>query len=117
MKRIFLTLILTLTFASISPTVSAELQTHGKQAEKQPQIPLYAKWGTLAVKETSKKYPNANIIDYLHVGRKVISSSTIQETFKLWLRQGNREFGVIVRITFDATTEQVHSITFEETKR
>ena len=35
----------------------------------QKPIPSYAKWGRLAMKETKKRYPNADIIDYLHIGR------------------------------------------------
>ena len=34
-------------------------------AHTQQEIPAYAKWGKLAVKETQSKYPIANIIDYL----------------------------------------------------
>ena len=32
--------------------------------------PPYAKWGKLAVEKTKEKYPKAEIIDYLHIGRK-----------------------------------------------
>ena len=37
-------------------------------AYAQPEIPAYAKWGRLAVKEVESKYPNARIIDYFHEG-------------------------------------------------
>ena len=32
--------------------------------------PPYAKWGKLAVEKTKEQYPKAEIIDYLHIGRK-----------------------------------------------
>ncbi|MFC4769773.1 YqzG/YhdC family protein [Effusibacillus consociatus] len=79
--------------------------------------PPYAKWGRLAMAETMKKYPGASIVDYLHVGRSKKSPTTSEETFKLWLRKGTREWGVYVRILFETSTERLISITFEETTR
>ncbi len=77
----------------------------------------YAKWGRLAMQETQKKYPAASIVDYLHVGRKTISQNTAEETFKFWLRQNQREWGVYVRIQFEPATEKLLSVTFQETSR
>jgi hypothetical protein len=81
------------------------------------QPPAYAKWGKMAVLATQKRYPNAKVVDYLHVGSNMLSPTVAQETFKLWLRQQNREFGVYVRIAFDTTSERVRSIHFQETDR
>ena len=80
----------------------------------QPEFPSYAKWGELAIKETQSKYPNANIIDYLHEGSESKEDSTI-EKFKLWLKDGDNEFGVLVRIEYTTETKNVVSIKFEET--
>ena len=85
-------------------------------AQSQPEIPAYAKWGQLAMKETKSKYPNADIIDYLHEGSETKGSSTI-EKFKLWLKEGDKEFGVFVRIEYTTETEKVDKIEFEETIR
>jgi len=79
-------------------------------------IPSYAKWGKLAMKETKQKYPEAEIIDYLHRGRQT-NGETMIEQFKLWLRGENKEFGVFVNIEFDSKTEKVVHITFLETDR
>ncbi|MFB4168954.1 YqzG/YhdC family protein [Virgibacillus sp. JSM 102003] len=76
-------------------------------------IPSYAKWGRMAMKETKAKYPNAAIIDYLHRGRETKDGSTI-EKFKLWLKEDNREFGVFINIEFNTETEKVIDITFRE---
>ncbi len=84
------------------------------KAETTP--PLYAKWGRLAVQKTKEKYPNAKIVDYLHVGRKQGANVT-SEKFKLWLKTDRKEFGVFVTITFNTATEQVIGITFQETPR
>ncbi|WP_318617550.1 YqzG/YhdC family protein [Sporosarcina sp. YIM B06819] len=85
-------------------------------AHAQPGIPAYAKWGSLAMQETQSKYPHAAIIDYLHEGREVKDDSTI-EKFKLWLRDGDHEFGVLVTIEFATNTEKVIAITFQETSK
>jgi len=84
---------------------------------KDGEVPPYAKWGRIAVKETKLKYPNTDIIDYLHVGRKMKNGSST-EIFKLWLRKENsQEFGVYVRVEFNTETEEIIKITFEETDR
>ena len=82
----------------------------------QQTIPAYAKWGQLAMKEVQSEYPNAAVVDYLHEGHEVLGDTTI-EKFKLWLREGDREFGVFVRITYNTETEQVVTISFQETSR
>lgn len=78
--------------------------------------PPYAKWGRLAMKETKARYPHAQIIDYLHIG-KTENQSLSTEKFKLWLRENHREFGVFINITFDTKTQQVKKIEFRETDR
>ncbi len=109
MRKTFLALgIFMITNSSVTPISTS--------AHAQPGIPAYAKWGTLAMKETQSKYPHAAIIDYLHEGRESKADSTI-EKFKLWLKEGDREFGVFVRIEFATNTEKVIAITFQETSR
>ncbi|WP_099159123.1 YqzG/YhdC family protein [Virgibacillus ndiopensis] len=88
---------------------------HTKDLEKniyaKKEIPPYAKWGRLAMKETKARYPNADIVDYLHVGRDVRGKSSI-EKFKLWLKEGNKEFGVYVNVEFDNQTEEILKVSF-----
>lgn len=85
-------------------------------ASVQQEVPAYAKWGRLAVKEVQAKYPHARIIDYLHQGSESHGNSTI-ERFKLWLKEGDREFGVFVRIEFTNESEEVIRVEFQETSR
>ncbi|WP_017380548.1 DUF3889 domain-containing protein [Paenisporosarcina sp. TG-14] len=109
MRKIFIALGISIAIISAStylPTI----------AHVQQEIPSYAKWGALAVKETQSKYPNAKIIDYLHEGSESKGDSTI-EKFKLWLKEGDKEFGVFVRIEYTTETEKVVTIKFEETSR
>ncbi|WP_414851494.1 YqzG/YhdC family protein [Brevibacillus sp. IT-7CA2] len=77
--------------------------------------PPYAKWGRLAMQETMKRYPNAQIVDYLHVGRKQKTPTTSEETFKLLLQEGNRRWALLVHIEFVNQTEEVVTISYEET--
>jgi hypothetical protein len=79
--------------------------------------PAYAKWGRMAVNFVHKRYPDAQVIDYLHVGRSRPAAGESAETFKLWLRRGSREFGVFVTITFDDSTGQIRRVSFRETSR
>ncbi|MGE7921101.1 DUF3889 domain-containing protein [Viridibacillus sp. NPDC093762] len=85
-------------------------------AHAQQDVPTYVKWGKLALIETHSKYPNAKIIDYLHQGRESKKDTTI-EKFKLWLKVGNREFGVFVKIEFTTDTEKVVKIELQETSK
>lgn len=100
-----------LAFPIISP--SAIPETVHAQDERQPS---YAKWGRLAMKETKAKYPDADIIDYLHVGKET-SGDTAKEKFKLWLKGKTKEFGVYVTIEFNNKTNEVTAVLFEETDR
>ncbi|WP_209809785.1 DUF3889 domain-containing protein [Ammoniphilus resinae] len=77
--------------------------------------PSYAKWGRLAMVETKKKHPRAEIIDYQHVGRTPVTGSVSQEVFKLWLREGHREWGVLVTIQFESQSGKFRTIHFQET--
>lgn len=86
-------------------------------ASAQVTTPEYAKWGRLAMQKVMEKYPYAEIIDYLHVGKEPGKDTSV-EKFKLWLRaENNHEFGVFVDITFNNQTEEVVNIKFTETDR
>lgn len=90
-------------------TEIAESLTHAVNSKD----PDYAMWGTLAVTEAKRKY-NMDVVDYLYMGRTTISSELAEEKFKLWLKEGAREFGVYVTVAFHPTTHQFISIRYEE---
>ena len=46
------------------------------------------------------------MVDYLHVGREDKGNNSV-EKFKLWLKGQNKEFGVLVDVEFNKSTEQV----------
>lgn len=76
--------------------------------------PAYAKWGVIAMQQVKARY-DADIVDYLHVGRTEVGPGIAEERFKLWLRDRNREFGVYVTIRFYTATEQIITIRLQET--
>lgn len=82
----------------------------------QKQTPPYAKWGRIAMQKVKERYPNADIVDYLHVGRKKGAQDST-ETFKLWLRAPDKEFGVFIDITFNNETEEIKDIKYREVSR
>src|SRR5699024_7079221 len=57
------------------------------------------KWGNIAVLQTQKKYPKAEVIDYAYIGKKKYPHHIVQEKFKLWLKSNQKEFGVYVTIS------------------
>ncbi|PFJ05032.1 hypothetical protein COD67_16235 [Bacillus cereus] len=79
--------------------------------------PPYAKWGKLAVKKTKELYPKAEIIDYLHIGRKPKTVQITVEKFKLWLREDGKEYGVFVDVEFETKTEKFIKMSFRKTSR
>lgn len=91
-----------------------QMDTENCNVHAQKIEPLYAKWGIITLKKTKEKYPNSQIIDYLHIGREEKLSTSI-EKFKLRLREDNREFSVFVYIEFITKTEEIVHITFRET--
>lgn len=115
MRKVFITIGAVIAIGTFI-TISSEPTQIPTTTLAQQETPTYAKWGKLAFKETQLKYPNANIIDYLHEGSELKSDSTI-EKFKLWLQDDQKEFGVFVRIEYATKTEQVINIEFQETSR
>lgn len=82
----------------------------------QQEIPSYAKWGSFAVRKTKERYPDAAIVDYLHIGKEY-GTKISTEKFKLWLKQDGKEFGVYVDIQFKTETEKLIDIKFRKTDR
>lgn len=106
-------------FTTASPASNVNLTNSSNEegtVQTQEQVaPAYAKWGKIAMEKVMSKYPTADVIDYLHIGREVGATSSI-EKFKLWLRGAdNNEFGVFINIEFDNQTEEIIDVTYTET--
>ncbi|MGE8079993.1 DUF3889 domain-containing protein [Peribacillus loiseleuriae] len=111
MRKVLISLLVTLLLCSNSVIPLKLLNIVSAQ---QKSIPSYAKWGVFVTKKTQEKYPNAQIIDYLHIGRISGPQSSI-ERFKLRLRDNRREFGVFINIEYNNETERVIKISYKET--
>ncbi|WP_186576280.1 DUF3889 domain-containing protein [Aquibacillus kalidii] len=113
MKKVLSGLFVTALLLMSNPPFSFGIET----VHAQKQIPSYAKWGIVAIKETMKKYPTSRIEDYSYMGKKTKDSKT-EEKFKLWLKNYNNEdeFGVIVRIKYETKTEKVLEVKIDETR-
>ncbi|MGM0834657.1 MAG: YqzG/YhdC family protein [Bacillota bacterium] len=110
MRLIVAFLVIFSIYAGINPSFSKEEMAY---ANTSLEVPPYAKWGKIAMQKTKEKYPNADIIDYLHVGRKKGEQTSV-ETFHLWLKEDQKEFGIKVDIEFTNETERVINISFKE---
>ncbi|MFF2888173.1 DUF3889 domain-containing protein [Paenibacillus sp. NPDC057967] len=83
-------------------------------AAVQAAAPAYAKWGKLAMEETTKAYRGASIVDYKYEGRFSGAEGTAEERFLLWLRQEGREFGVRVTLTIQTESENLLTVKLME---
>ncbi|MCI3920949.1 DUF3889 domain-containing protein [Paenibacillus sp. TRM 82003] len=68
--------------------------------------PDYAKWGRLAMRETSRRYGGA-IVDYEHLGRVPAGPGFAEERFRFWVRGDDEQFGVYATIRFETESERV----------
>ncbi|PIC68400.1 hypothetical protein CSV71_11925 [Sporosarcina sp. P21c] len=82
-------------------------------AHSKVEVPAYAKWSRLAIKQTMLKYPHADIKDYLHIATDSKKVTNV-EKFQLWLKEEEREFGVIVTVTYSTETGKFIRIDFQE---
>jgi len=77
-----------------------------QHSQARPDAPPYAKWGRLAMQTAMEKYPNADIVDYLHIGRED-KGNTATEKFKLWAKESGKEFGIYIDIEFNPKNDNV----------
>ncbi|RDY69121.1 DUF3889 domain-containing protein [Halobacillus trueperi] len=109
--KIFISLQLVFGLLLLGDCINTNIITRAEQ-----EAPPYAKWGEIAMKKTKEKYPQADIIDYLHIGREKGTEYSI-EKFKLWLKKDSKEFGVFIDIKFNNETEKIIDIKYRETTR
>ncbi|MEG9298499.1 DUF3889 domain-containing protein [Mangrovibacillus sp. Mu-81] len=113
MKKIIICIFIIQLFSTGNPQSSASAKNLKSIGVT---VPSYAKWGSLAMQKTKERYPEAKIIDYLHIGRED-SDGYSTEKFKLWLKEKDKEFGVQINISFDPETEELEEISFKEVSR
>ncbi|WP_078413747.1 YqzG/YhdC family protein [Priestia abyssalis] len=112
MKSIWI--VICLCFTAMVPFSHPHSATPAEASPPAKPIPAYAKWSRLAIKEAKKRYPTAQIKDFLYLGRAQQGPDKTVERFKLWVQNQNKEFGLFITIVFDTKTEKVQSISFVE---
>ncbi|MDR0140248.1 DUF3889 domain-containing protein [Metabacillus idriensis] len=83
------------------------------RAHAETKVLSYEEFGRVAMRKTMEKYPDAQITDYLHVGKKRKAATSI-ETFKLTLKEKNKTFQLFVFVEYNEKTKKVVKVTFEK---
>ncbi|MFD1040447.1 DUF3889 domain-containing protein [Virgibacillus byunsanensis] len=79
------------------------------------QQPEYAKWGKIAVEETSKQFPDLNLVDYEYEGSVFISDERVQYNFEFTLEtEGGEERTIHTYVLVNPDTEQLIDVYFDE---
>ncbi len=115
MKKFIYLTVICFSFMSVGTSDMISFPSESIVHAQRP-TPPYAKWGNIAVQRTKEKYPDAEVVDYLHIGRVDEGNNTV-EKFKLWLKGQNREFGVLWMLRFNKSTEETIRISFREVAR
>ncbi|MEK3709501.1 YqzG/YhdC family protein [Bacillus sp. FSL K6-1005] len=89
--------------------------TAAAQAEEGPLITArhMSKWEELAVKEAKKRYPLAQVLVKQKVWDRKRKDEAVKQ-YHLTLREGSKEFGVFVTISFDPYSQKVNKIAILE---
>jgi hypothetical protein len=121
-KRLFVVLAacLAVTACAASPDAGEQNRMQGQDREEQvihtreartnEPVSVYGQWGRLGMEEVQKRYPQAKILDYDHIGRQAA------ETFRYELKQNGRVWTVHAIITFDPQTNEVISVELQKEK-
>ncbi|PLR65903.1 MULTISPECIES: DUF3889 domain-containing protein [Bacillaceae] len=83
------------------------------QGHAETKTQSYEEFGREAMKKAKETFPDAQIVDYLHVGKKRKGETSI-ETFKLTLKENNKPFEVFVFIEYNEKTKKVIKVTLEK---
>ncbi len=92
-------------------TVSASV--FSVQVHAETKTLSYEEFGRAAMKKAKEEFPDAQIVDYLHVGKKRKAETSI-ETFKLTLKENNKPFEVFVFIEYNEKTKKIIKVTLDK---
>ncbi|WP_054028896.1 DUF3889 domain-containing protein [Bacillus sp. FJAT-28004] len=76
--------------------------------------PSYAKWGKLAMQETSKAYSDASIVNYKYEGRKKLPNGESEESFVLLLNKDAKQIAIRVTIKVSTDTDKLINVNLKE---
>ncbi|RXI96477.1 DUF3889 domain-containing protein [Anaerobacillus alkaliphilus] len=87
------------------------LQTTTGFAQQQPE---YAKWGKIAVEQTTKQFPKYEMVDYKYEGKVVISDERQQYNFKMTLELNGERKEVRTYVLVNPKQDQLIDVYFDE---
>ncbi|MCY8426321.1 YqzG/YhdC family protein [Bacillus vallismortis] len=98
--------------------ICLSLLVFGTSAAYAEEMPLMAarhisKWEELAVKEAKKRYPLAQVLFKQKVWDRKRKDEAVKQ-YHLTLKEGSKEFGVFVTISFNPYSQKVHKIAILE---
>ncbi|QHM20069.1 hypothetical protein C7M30_03805 [Bacillus subtilis] len=98
--------------------ICLSLLVFGTTAAHAEEIPLVtarhmSKWEEIAVKEAKKRYPFAQVLFKQKVWDRKRKDEAVKQ-YHLTLREGSKEFGVFVTISFDPYSQKVNKIAILE---
>ena len=78
------------------------------------ELPSYAKWGKVAIEETTKKYPEQNVTDYRYDGKVFISDVREQYNFEFTLKTNGQSREIRVYVLVNPKSDQLIDVLYDE---
>ncbi|WP_040204360.1 DUF3889 domain-containing protein [Neobacillus jeddahensis] len=90
----------------------SQINLHGNA-----QRPDYEKYGRIAMAVVKTDFPGDPVRDYRYLGRKNLSKSTVEDSFRFKVQEKNQTFNVTVRINHDTKNKKLLHLTVESQKQ
>ncbi|WP_273849913.1 DUF3889 domain-containing protein [Guptibacillus spartinae] len=78
------------------------------------EAPSYAKWGKIAIEQTTKKYPNQQVTDYRYDGKVFISNVREQYDFEFTLKQNGQSREIRVYVLVNPQSDELIDVKYDE---
>ncbi|MCA0172524.1 DUF3889 domain-containing protein [Bacillus sp. RAR_GA_16] len=78
------------------------------------EAPSYAKWGKIAIEQTTKKYPDQQITDYRYDGKVFISNVREQYDFEFTLKQNDQSREIRVYVLVNPQNDELIDVKYDE---
>jgi len=75
------------------------------------QQPDYEKYGRIAIAVVKEDYPGDEVKEYQYMGRKKISETKVEDSFRFQVTENNQNVMVNVQITHDVRNNKLLTIT------
>ncbi len=77
----------------------------------QAQTPDYEKYGKIAMAVIVADYPGEEVRDYQYLGRKKLSDTTVEDSFRFQVQENSKKLDVIVKVNHDISNKKLLTIT------